>query len=65
MTAFWAEDEVVRSSGSRADETAKNFSKSEKLKNDKSENLIRINIKAMKKPRFPTPGARKAFKQLN
>ena len=57
-----AEDEVVEGGG-RADEKAKNLSKSKKLKNDKSEILTCTNIGATGEI-FLTPNNRKAFNQL-
>ena len=56
-----AEDEVVGGGGGRADETAKNLSKS---KNNKSENPTCTNIGVTREPTFLNPGARKAFNQL-
>ena len=59
------DDEVVGGvGGGRADETAKNSSKSKKSKNEKSGNLTCTNIGAMGEPTFLTPGARKAFNLL-
>ena len=63
LKALVAEDEVVGSDGdNRADETAKNLSKSKKSKNNKSENLMYNG--AIEKPLFLTPIAKKIFNYL-
>ena len=55
-------NKIVGGDSGRADETGKNSSKSKKLKNEKSEDLMYI--RAMGEPMFLTPGARDAFNHL-
>ena len=59
-----AEDEVVGGDGGRADEMARNLSKSKKSKNEKSEIPTCTNIRVTGKPTFLTPNVREAFNQL-
>ena len=55
-------NEVVKDSSNRADETVVDSSK---FKNEKSKKLTCIpNIKAIKEPNFLTPNAKKAFNHL-
>ena len=60
-----AEDEIVWSSGNRADETVENLSKFKKSKNNKSGNLTHVpTIKVTREPIFLNPGANEAFNYL-
>ena len=62
--AFKVEDKVVKD-GNRVDKMVVDFSKSKKLKNNKSRNLTCIPIfRATKEPIFPTSNAKKAFNCL-
>ena len=65
LKAFKAGNNKVVKSDNRANKTIINFSKSNKLKNNKSKNLTYIlNIKITKKPIFLTFNIKKIFNYL-
>ena len=64
LKKLWANDDEIVGADSKADEMIKNVSKSKKLKNTKSEILMRINNGATGEPTFLTSNAKKAFNLL-